>query len=227
MAGKMKALPDSVGSFKVIKDLGMRQVGTNGRGRFAIVECPYCKSHKEVAISKYKSNTPKSCGCKSSEFKSINSSRKTHGGVGTRLYTIWEGMRRRCLRPNEKEKITYAGINICKDWNDFSVFREWANNNGYLDTLTLDRIDSSGNYEPTNCRWATRREQSCNRKKGRLSKSLPKGVYLNGNNYSAKITVEGKTFHLGTFKTIDGARNSYNKFVKENDLSDFYSESNA
>lgn len=222
MAMKIRKLPDSLGSFKVISDLGMRDVGKNGRGRFAIVECPHCNRQYEADANKYKHKQPYSCGCKASELKSKNSGKKTHGGVGTRLYTIWEGMRRRCLRPSKKEFMTYNNISIIQDWNDFAVFRTWAEANGYSDNLSIDRIDGTGDYEPDNCRWVTKSVQASNKAK-KKSKVLPKGVHRNGNNFSAIITVDKKKISLGTFKTIDGARNRYNDFIKENKLSGRYS----
>lgn len=48
------------------------------------------------------------------------------------------------------------GITICLEWQDFAVFREWAHQNGYRDDLSIDRIDSDGNYEPNNCRWVSK-----------------------------------------------------------------------
>lgn len=221
MAMKMKKLDEKLGEFKVIKDLGMKNSGQPNRYRCAIVECPYCGKHKEVDANKYKNKAPKSCGCKSSEFKSLNSTQRTHGGVGTRLYIIWEGMRRRCLRPNKKEAIIYANVTICREWDDFAIFRNWANNNGYKDILTLDRINGAKGYSPDNCRWASKTTQASNRV-GKKSKVLPKGVHKNGNNFASRITVNKKQLSLGTFKTIDGAKNAYNNFIKNNSLEDSY-----
>lgn len=69
-------------------------------------------------------------------------------------------MRERCSNPNRKEWHNYGGrgISVCGEWEDFVVFRDWAQENGYADDLDLDRIDNDGDYEPENCRWVTRSE---------------------------------------------------------------------
>ncbi|AEW47322.1 HNH endonuclease [Bacillus phage B4] len=82
---------------------------------------------------------------------------KSHGMSGTRLYTIWKNMKQRCYNPKRGAYPTYGGkgIRVCKDWHEFVNFYEWSMLNGYTEELTIDRIDSNKNYEPSNCQWVT------------------------------------------------------------------------
>ncbi|MBW2021238.1 MAG: hypothetical protein JRI65_14810, partial [Deltaproteobacteria bacterium] len=116
-----------------------------------------CGNEKVISVSDVIRGTTKSCGCLLRE-KRINSN-KHHYGHGTPLYHCWLGMRRRCTSETHPKYHRYGGrgIKICDGWfNDFRVFREWAYANGYKEHLTIDRIDNDGNYEPDNCQWLTR-----------------------------------------------------------------------
>ena len=71
-------------------------------------------------------------------------------------------MRARCINPNEAKYKLYGarGITICKEWDNYEVFKTWALANGYTDTLTIDRIDVNGNYEPANVQFITNKENA-------------------------------------------------------------------
>lgn len=93
-----------------------------------------------------------------------------------RLYGVWCGMRSRCHKPTSNVYHRYGGrgIKVCDEWrNDFRSFYDWAISHGYKYGLSIDRIDNNGNYEPSNCRWATAKEQNNNTRRNRY-------VYVNG-----------------------------------------------
>lgn len=108
----------------------------------------------------------RSCGC----LAKLNGI--THGGSKTRLYRIWYGIIRRTEDATRDDYKRYGakGIRICDEWrHDFVAFRDWALSNGYDDTLSIDRIDNLGNYEPSNCCWVSKSAQENNK---RLTKRL-------------------------------------------------------
>ena len=94
--------------------------------------------------------------------------KSTHGKCGTRLYNIFQGMKKRCYNKHRKDFYEYGGrgISICDEWlNDFQTFYDWSMSNGYDDNLTIDRIDNDKGYSPANCRWVDIKTQSNNTRK--------------------------------------------------------------
>ena len=123
--------------------------------------------------------TTTSCGCFHKEI--VGSLNRTHGLSANcgRLYPLWKSIKYRCYNKNSKSYSQYGGrgIAMCDEWkNDFLAFHDWAIANGYkeektdkgLNILTIDRIDVNGNYEPSNCRWATNSEQQLNKRNNHI-----------------------------------------------------------
>jgi hypothetical protein len=79
-------------------------------------------------------------------------------------------MRDRCNNSKNKSYKNYGGrgIRISPKWNDYAAFHTWAMTNDYMSGLTIERKNNNGNYEPGNCRWATKKEQAQNFRRNRL-----------------------------------------------------------
>jgi hypothetical protein len=89
----------------------------------------------------------------------------------SRIYSEWRNLIQRCVnkKATNYERYGGRGITVCNEWKEsFINFNTWAEANGYEDSLTIDRINNDGSYEPKNCRWITQKEQNRNKSNNNL-----------------------------------------------------------
>lgn len=155
--------PDITGQkFGKLTAIKIYKVKRNGHttSTYWLCECE-CGNFTSVEASRLRTGYTKSCGCLRN--------RKNKNGVDSpdseKLYRIWIGMKTRCYNPKAGNYKYYGGkgVSVCDEWkDDFKSFYTWAKENGYKKNLTIDRIDTNKDYEPSNCRWITQKEQTNN-----------------------------------------------------------------
>lgn len=195
----------------LIEDLG------KAKYRFGIYECPLCHSYFKAISTEINTGRKVNCGCANNCG--------THKESSTRLYKIWASMKQRTrndyIPSNRNKNYVSLNISIAEEWYTYTVFRDWALQNGYDDTLSIDRIDTYGDYSPSNCRWVDHFIQGQNTVVIRANnKSGLRGVSIcsSTKKWKVQIKVETKVIYLGLFTDLYEAGSAYNNYIVTNNL---------
>lgn len=171
------------GKWTVVEEVSPIYISNKPRRMFKC-QCE-CGNIKEVQLYCLRNGHSTSCGCE--QRKRASEANLKHGLTDKHpLYCTWKNMKKRCNSPYSSEYSNYGGrgIKICKEWLDsFNCFYEWAINNGWNKSLTIDRIDVNGNYCPENCRWVDIKTQMNNTTKNHY-------IEYNGNTFTLSTLAE-------------------------------------
>lgn len=157
-----------------------------------------------------------------SKSNTYTDNRLQHGYKGTKIWRTYHNIKQRCGNTKHPRYNDYGGrsITMCEEWlNDVSSFINWAIENGYNESLTIDRIDNNKGYSPDNCRCVSYAIQSTNTNLRKDNTSGYKGVTKDSHNWRAQIQIKGKQKFLGYFNTAEEASEAYeNAFMEREGL---------
>lgn len=181
-----------------------------------LVRCNLCNTEQEI---RYRPGIFNMKGCSSCVKKFAKRVYEHSEFYTPRLAAIYTTMVQRVTNPNRTTAKKYyqdKGISICQEWLDSrDAFYKWSQENGYAEDLTIDRIDSNKNYEPSNCRWVTKTTQARNTVKLRSTNTSGfRGVSKTAvGTWRARIKVKPDEVLIGVFSTAIEAALAYDNYI--------------
>lgn len=187
-----------------------------------LLKCNVCNKEYETQYGKYIFTAK---GCKICTNKLPKSTKERSDHYTPRLHEIYKTMVQRTTNENRAGALEYYSskdIKVCDEWlTDRETFFKWAQENGYNESLSIDREDGTKGYSPENCRWTTKAVQARNTKLLRKSNTSGfRGVSLteDKSKWRARITVNSKQTLIGVFDTPLEAALAYDNCVLLNNL---------
>ena len=181
-------------------------------------QCQYCNEEFEAIIYNVKKGATKSCGCQKASNDWI-----IHGLHKNKFYSTWAHMMSYCFNPKFHQYGDYGGrgITVCEEWLDIRNFIKWADVTfPNTSDVNLNRINTNGNYNPENCRWATKTEQNINQRMKRSNTSGYVGVCFDKwhDKWVSQISFNCKNVRLGRFLTKEEAVEARDNYIIQNNL---------
>lgn len=164
MAKKIEMLGKRFGRLVVISEFPQRK----NNQILWVCKCDCGNTTNPIYGAHLRNGETKSCGC----IPTGGAYRIVHGHRHERIYSVWRGIKIRCLNTNSKHYKDYGGrgITVCEEWKDsFQTFYDYVSKLAHFGEkgYSIDRINNDGNYEPGNVRWATAKEQANNKRRNK------------------------------------------------------------